>query len=89
MVDEISVERSASGQQTVMGVRKREGREEREGLAATVANAAADLDPVTVGIVSLFSTAPMADDGRAFTKRALPRQEMGPVLSEVVLLTGT
>jgi hypothetical protein len=31
----------------------------------------------------------MADDGRAFTKRALPRQEMGPVLSEVVLLTGT
>jgi hypothetical protein len=31
----------------------------------------------------------MADDGRAFTKRALPREELGPILFTVVLLTGT
>lgn len=89
MVDEVAVERCAAGEQTVVGVRKREGRQEGEGLGATAANTAADLDPVTVGIVSLFATAPMADDGRAFTKRALPRQEMAPVRLEVVLLTGT
>ena len=83
------VECCAAGQKAVMGVREREGRQEGERFAAAVANPAADLDPVTVSVVSLLSTAPMATDRSAITKGTLPRQELGPVRFEVVLLTGT
>lgn len=72
-----------------MGIREREGRQEGECLAAAVANTAADLDPVVVCVVRLLSTAPVADDRSAITNRAQPREELGPVRFEVVLLTGT
>jgi hypothetical protein len=89
LLHEIPLKGHAAGQKAVMGVRETEGRQEGEGLAAAVANPSPYLNPVTVSIVSLFAAAAMADDRRAITKRAQPREELSPVRLGVVLLTGT
>ncbi|PYT86638.1 MAG: hypothetical protein DMG36_26150, partial [Acidobacteria bacterium] len=48
--------------QAVLSVRKRKQRQEGEGLSATVAATAPDLDPIMVLIVRLFAAVSMADD---------------------------
>ena len=64
-------------QQTVMGVRERKQRQEGEGLSATVAATAPDLDPIMVFIVRLLAAVPMADDRIAFTSGASPQDDFG------------
>ncbi len=76
-----------------MRVRQRERRQKSEGSTATTANTTADHDPIVVSVVSLFSTAAVADDAIAVAIRALPQDDTGasggPVLFEVVLPAGT
>lgn len=64
-------------QQTVVGVRERKQRKKGEGLPATGAATATDPDPVVVFIVGLLATAPMADDGIAFTSGASTQDNFG------------
>ena len=64
-------------QQTVMGVRERKQRQEGEGLSATVAATAPDLDPIMVYIVRLLAAVSMADDRIAFTSGASPQDDIG------------
>jgi len=60
-----------------MGVRERKQRQEGEGLSATVAATAPDLDPIMVFIVRLLAAVPMADDRIAFTSGASPQDDFG------------
>ena len=72
-----------------MAVGRREGRQEGERLAAQVAKAAANADPIMVFIMSLFAPAAMTDDGILQTNRAVAKDDflcrLGPIGFEVVL----
>jgi hypothetical protein len=72
-----------------MAVGRRKGRQEGERLAATVADTAANPDPIVVLVVSLFAPASMTDDGILHANRALAhnafRARIGPIRFEVVL----
>lgn len=77
----------AARQQTVLGVRERKQRKEGESLPAIGAATATDVDPVMVFIVSLLATAPMTDDGIAFTNRASAQDSLAtarPIRFELV-----
>ena len=63
--------------QAVLSVRKRKQRQEGEGLSATVAATAPDLDPIMVLIVRLFAAVSMADDRITFTSGASPQDDFG------------
>jgi len=67
-------------QQTVVGVRERKRRKEGEGLPATAAATAPDLNPVVVCIVRLLAAASVADDQIASTNRASPHDAVGAAL---------
>ena len=75
-----------------MAVGWREGRQEGECLAATVADAAANPDPIMIFIMGLFAPAPVTDDGILHANRAATRNEfrarLGPIGFEVVLRGG-
>jgi len=71
------LQRLATSQQTVMGVRQRKPRQEGEGLPATGAAAAADANPVVMLVVCLLAAASMADDGIVLTNGALPQNDLG------------
>ena len=60
---EAALQRLAAGDEAVMAVGRRKGRQEGERLAAPVAKAAANPDPIMVFIVRLFAAAAMTDDG--------------------------
>ena len=66
-----------ASQQAVLGVRERKQRQEGEGLSATVAATAPDLDPIMVFIVCLFAAVSMADNRIAFTSGASPQDDFG------------
>ena len=66
-----------ASQQAVLGVRERKQRQEGEGLSATVAATAPDLDPIMVFIVRLFAAVSMADNRIAFTSGASPQDDFG------------
>ena len=70
----------------------REWRQKGECLAATVADAAANPDPIMVFIMGLFAAAPVTDDGVLHANRAATRNEfrarLGPIGFEVVLRGG-
>ena len=72
-----------ASQQAVLGVRERKQRQEGEGLSATVAATAPDLDPIMVFIVCLFAAVSMADNRIAFTSGASPQDDFsaarGPI----------
>ena len=75
-----------------MAVGRRERRQEGERLAAQVAEAAANPDPIMVFIMSLFAAATVTDDGILLTNRA-PAQDdfrarLGPIGFEVALRSG-
>jgi hypothetical protein len=73
----------ASSQQAVVGVRQRNQWKEGEGLSATWAATAPDLDPVVMLVVRLLASSSVAGDRIAFTNRASPRDDFlalfGPV----------
>ena len=86
---EVAPQRLAAGDEAVMAVGRREGRQERERLVAPVAQAAADPDPVVVFVMRLLAAAAMADDGVLGTNRAAAREDfrvgLGPIGFEVEL----
>jgi len=91
-LDEIAAQRLAACDQAVMAVGRREERQEGERLAATVAQTAANLNPIMVFIMSLFPAAPVSDDRILHTNRAAAqndiRARLGPIGSAVVLGSG-
>jgi hypothetical protein len=91
-LDEIAAQSLAAGGQAVMAVGRREWRQEGERLAATVADAASNPDPIVVFIVGLFAPATVADNGILNANRATTqndfRARLGPVGFEVVLRGG-
>ena len=66
-----------TSQQAVMGVRERKPGQEREGLPATGAPSAANLNPLVMLVVRLLAAASMADDRILPTNRALPQNNPG------------
>ena len=86
-LDEIVVQRLTACNQAVMAVGWREGRQEGECLAATVADAAANPNPIMVCILSLFAPTTVADDRILLTNRAPAqndiRARLGPIGFEV------
>jgi len=72
-----------------MTVGRRKGRQEGERLAAAIADAAPNPDPIMVFIMSLFAAAAMTNDGVLGTNRASPQDEFrarrSPIGFEVVL----
>ena len=83
------MQRMAPGNETVMAVGRRKGRQESERLAAPVAEAAANSDPIMLFIMRLFAAAAMTDDGVLGTNRAAAQDDfcagLGPIDFEVVL----
>ena len=59
-LDKIAPQRLTAGDQTVMAVRHREHRQEGNRLVTKIAEAAPDLDPVMVLVMSLFLAPAMA-----------------------------
>ena len=84
---EATPQRLAASDQTVVGVREREGRQEGEGLVARFATAAPHPNPIVILVMSLLGAAAVANDRMAQTKRALSRDtpRLGPIDLEVVL----
>ena len=86
-LDEIVVQRLTACNQAGMAVGWREGRQEGECLAATVADAAANPNPSMVCIMSLFAPMTVTDDRILLTNRAPAqndiRARLGPIGFEV------
>lgn len=72
-VDEVVFQCLAAGDQAVVTIRRRKRRKESKCLTAKITESAADLDPIVIFVMRLFSSAAMADDGFAQTKRAHPK----------------
>ena len=69
-LNEIAAQRLAASDEAVVAVGRREWRQESECLAATIAEAAANPDPLMVFIVSLLAPAAVADNGVLYANRA-------------------
>ncbi len=86
---EIAAQRQAPCDQAVMAVGRREWRQEGKRLSASVADTAANPDPIMVFIMSLFASATVTDDGILLTNRAPAqndtRTRLGPIGFEVAL----
>src|SRR5579872_1306222 len=88
----ITPERLAARDQAVVAIRRRERRQEGERLSASVADTAANPDPIMLFIMSLLASATVPDDGILLTNRA-PAQDdfrarLGPIGFEVALSRG-
>ena len=72
-----------------MAAGRREWRQEGERLSASVAETAANPDPIMVLIVRLFAAAAMTDDGILSANRAMAQDDLhtglGPIGFEVEL----
>jgi hypothetical protein len=73
---EIAPQRLAAGDEAVVAVWRRERWQERESLAAKIAQASPNRNPIVVFVVSLFATAAMPDNRVLFTKRAAPQDSV-------------
>jgi hypothetical protein len=86
---EAALKRLAAGDEAVMAVGRRKGRQEGERLAAPAAKAAANPDPIMALIVRLFAAAAMTDDGILSANRAMAQDDLhaglGPIGFEVEL----
>jgi len=89
---EIAAQRLATCDQAVMAVGRREWRQEGKRLSASVADTAANPDPIMLFIMSLLATATVTDDGILLTNRAPAhddfRARLGPNGFEVALGRG-
>ena len=83
VLHKVSAERLSTSQQAVVGVGKRERGKQSEGLPTALAKAASDPNPVVMFVVCLLATAPVANDGIAFTNRASPLDGLVAVFSPV------
>jgi hypothetical protein len=86
---EPALQHLATGDKAVMAVGRRKGRQEGERLAAPVAKAATNPDPIMVLIVRLFAAAAMTNDGILSANRAMAQDDLhaglGPIGIEVEL----
>ena len=86
---EATLKRLAAGDEAVMAVGRRKGRQEGERLAAPITKAAANPDPIMALIVRLFAAAAMTDDGIPRANRAMAQDDLlaglGPIGFEVEL----
>ena len=75
-----------------MAVGRREWRQEGKRLAASVADTAANPDPIMVFVMSLLASATVTDDGILLTNRASAQDDirapLGPIGFEVALGRG-
>jgi hypothetical protein len=80
-------ERLAAGDEAVVTVGRREGRQKRERFVAPIAEAAANADPIVIFIMRLLAATAMANDGVLGANRAAAQDGFrpGPVIFEVVL----
>lgn len=62
VLDKVAPQRLTAGDQAVMRVRERKPRQEGDRLAARLADASADRNPVMIFIMSLFAASTMAND---------------------------
>jgi hypothetical protein len=89
---EIAVQRLATGDEAVVAVRRRERRQEGERLATSLANAAANPDPIMVLVMRLFAAAAMTDDGVFGADRAPAQDDLcagfGPIGFGIDLIGG-
>jgi hypothetical protein len=83
VLHKLSPERLTASQQTVVRVGERKQGKEGEGLAATVAKAAPDPNPVVMFIVRLLAAASVTDDRIAFANRASPHKDLLAVASPI------
>lgn len=74
---EIAVQRLAAGDEAVVAVGRREGRQERKRLPAPVAKAAPNRNPIVMFVMSLFAAAAMTDDGVLVADRASAQDDVG------------
>jgi hypothetical protein len=86
---EIAAQRMTTCDQAVMAVGRREWRQESKRLSASVANPAANPDPIMLFIMSLLASATVTDDGILLTDWT-PAQDdfrarLGPIGFEVAL----
>ena len=79
-----SPQRLSASQQAVMGIWKREQREESEGPPTKLAKPPSDPNPVVVFIVRLLAAATVTDNRIALTKRASAQQDLPAVARPVV-----
>ena len=87
-VEKVAPQRLAARDQAVVAVRRREGRQEGECLAAAVTDAAANPNPIVVFIVRLLATAAVTNDGVLGADWATAQDDfagLGPIGFEVVL----
>ncbi len=68
-----------------MGVREGKRRQKGEGLPATPAVTATDLDPVVMLIVRLLAASSVAGDRIALTNRASPQDDVGALFGPIRL----
>ena len=89
---EAAVQRLAAGDEAVMAVGRREGRQKCERLMARLATPAPNRNPIVVLIMRLFAAAAMPDDGVLGTNRTTAQDDfstgLGPIFFEVVLRGG-
>jgi len=89
---EAAVQRLAAGNEAVMAVGRREGRQKCERLMARLATPPPNRNPIVVLIMRLFAAAAMPDDGVLGTigqrRRIDFRTGLGPIFFEVVLRGG-
>ena len=85
---EVAPQRLAAGHQAIVAIRRRERRQQRERLAANIAESAPNRNPIVVFVMGLFATAAVSDNRVAQTNRASADDlgaSLGPVGVEVVL----
>ena len=61
-LDKVAPQRRTAGDQAVVAIGKREGRQESDGLAARCADATPNRNPVVVFVMSLFAAPTMTND---------------------------
>ena len=92
MLDKVSAQCLAAGNQAVVAVRQGEGRQKHERFPTQIANSAPDLDPVVIFVMRLLAPAPMSDDRLLQTNRAMTHDRratcIGPVRLQVALRGG-
>lgn len=91
-LDKVAPQRLTAGDQAVMAIRKREGRQEGNSHSARSADAAPNLNPVMVFVMSLFAPTAMAHDRILQTDRAVAddpfRTNLRPIGFQLALRHG-
>jgi hypothetical protein len=91
-LDQVAPQRRTAGDQAVVTVGKREGRQKGNGLPARSADAAPNVNPVMVFVMSLFAATTMTDDRIPRANRAAAndpfRASLRPIRFQLALRRG-